>query len=159
MTRIRTLLKDTAGVSLIEGAIVTPLMLLLTFGIVDFAALFYSYLSLENGVSQATRYGITGNVMDDPNHPGSQLSRDGSIQSAMRAATPTLTITDDMFSFSHLSPGSSSWQGGAGGPGDIERVAVTYTWTPLTPLIRPFFPGGKLTITVDSTMKNESRFQ
>ena len=40
MTRIRTLLKDTAGVSLIEGAIVTPLLLLLTFGIVDFASLF-----------------------------------------------------------------------------------------------------------------------
>ena len=29
----------------------------------------------------------------------------------------------------------------------------------MTPLIKPFFPGGKLVLTVDSTMKNEGRFQ
>ena len=40
----------------------TPLLLLLTFSIVDFAALFYVYLALENGASQATRYAVTGQV-------------------------------------------------------------------------------------------------
>ena len=59
-------LRDTAGTSMLEAAIITPLLLLLTLSIVDFGALFYVYLALENGVSQATRYGVTGNVMDDP---------------------------------------------------------------------------------------------
>ena len=45
---------------MLEAAIITPLLLLLTFSIVDFGALFYVYLALENGVSQATRYGVTG---------------------------------------------------------------------------------------------------
>ena len=43
-----------------EAAIITPLLLLLTFSIVDFAAIFYAYLALEHGVSQATRYAVTG---------------------------------------------------------------------------------------------------
>jgi Flp pilus assembly protein TadG len=131
-------------------------LLLLTFGIIDFASLLYAYLALENGISQASRYAVTGQLMDDPLNPGSQLSRAASIKSAMRQATPTLTIDDSAFSFSHMSPGSSSWAGGVGGPGDIEKVAVTYTWTPFTPVIRPFFPGGQATLHVESAMKNET---
>ena len=61
--------------NILETAIVTPLLLLLTFGVVDFGALFYGYLALENGVSQATRSAVTGNQTPDPDHPGSMLSR------------------------------------------------------------------------------------
>ena len=48
-------LKDATGATLLEAAIITPLLLLLTFSIADFGGLFYVYLALENGVSQATR--------------------------------------------------------------------------------------------------------
>ena len=34
-------LRDTAGTSIVEAAIITPLLLLLTLSIVDFGALFY----------------------------------------------------------------------------------------------------------------------
>ena len=61
--------RDTRGTNLLEAAIMTPLLVMLTFSIVDFGALFYVYLALENGVSQATRYGVTGNVMPDPSNP------------------------------------------------------------------------------------------
>ena len=73
----------------------------------------------------------------------------------MRQATPTLTIPDAAFTFSHLPAGGGSWVGGTGGPGEIEKVTVNYTWTFMTPLIRPFFPGGKLNMQVESSMKNE----
>jgi hypothetical protein len=156
--RVFRQLRDTYGGSLIEAALITPLLLLLTFGIADFASMFYVYLALENGVSQATRYAVTGNLKDDPMNPGTPLNRFDSIKLAMRQATPTLTIPDSYFTFSHLPVGSTSWAGGVGGPGEIERVTVNYTWTFLTPLIRPFFPGGQLAIQVDSSMKNETRF-
>jgi len=159
MKRMRRRCRDERGASLIEAAILTPLLLLLTFGIVDFATLFYVNLSLENGVSQATRYAVTGNLMDDPDNPGTSLARPDTIKAAMRKATPTLTIPDSAFSFSYLPSGGTNWVGGTGGPGDIQRVSVTYSWSLLTPLVRPFFPGGKATITVDSTMKNEGRFE
>ena len=147
------------GATLVEAAIITPLLLLLTFSVVDFGGLFYAYLALENGVSQATRYAITGNQMEDPAHPGTQLSRTDSIIAAMRQATPTLTIPDSAFSFQHLPVGGSAWAGGVGGPNEVQKVTVTYTWQMLTPLLRPFFPSGQFQITVDSVMKNEGRFQ
>jgi TadE-like protein len=156
--RIVKRLRDSSGGSLVEAALITPLLLLLTFGICDFGAMFYVYLALENGVSQATRYGVTGNLMNDPMNPGMQLSRVDSIKLAMRQATPTLTIPDSDFSFNHLPVGSGTWVSGTGAPGEIEKLTVNYTWTFLTPLIRPFFPGGQLLMQVDSSMKNEARF-
>jgi Flp pilus assembly protein TadG len=144
---------------MIEAAIVTPLMLLLTFAVMDFGGLFYAYLALENGVSQATRFGVTGNLMNDPANPGNQLSRTASMELAMRQAVPTLTIPDTAFVFEHMPVGATSWSSGTGGPGDIERLTVNYTWSLFDPLLSPFFPGGQVALTVDSTMKNESRFQ
>jgi len=156
--RLFTRLRGTRGTSLIEAALITPLLLLLTFGIVDFASMFYVYLALENGVSQATRFAVTGNTKDDPMNPGTPLSRVDSMKLAMRQATPTLTIPDAEFSFSHMSPGGASWISGVGAAGDIEKVTVTHPWTFLTPLIRPFFSGGQLIIQVESSMKDEPRF-
>jgi hypothetical protein len=143
-------------VALIEAALITPLFFLLTFSIVEFGAVFYAYLALENGVSLATRYAVTGNLLDDPASPGTPLSRQESIKAAMRQSTPTLTIDDSMFSFSHASPGGGGWVGGSGGPNDIERVTVDYTWKFFTPLFWAFFPpDGELNLRVDSAMKNE----
>jgi hypothetical protein len=150
---------DAKGVAILEAAIITPLLLLLTFSIVDFGALFYVHLALENGVSQATRYGVTGNLMDDPDNPGTPLSRSDSIKLAMRQATPTLTVDDSAFSFSHRTVNGSSWIGGTGGPNDIEKVTVQYTWNLFCPLLWPFFTNGQINLTVDSIMKNEGRFE
>ena len=152
-------LSDEAGANLIEAALVTPLLMLLTFSIVDFGTVFYVNLALENGVSQATRYGVTGNQMEDPDNEGELLSREESIKTAMRNATPSLTIEDDAFTFSHLPVGGSTWQAGAGGPGDITKVTVNYTWAIMTPVIRPLFADGEIHVAVESAMKNESRFE
>jgi hypothetical protein len=148
-------LRDTTGTSMLEAALITPLLLLLTLSIVDFGVLFYVYLALENGVSQATRYGVTGNAMDDPLHPGTPLSHDESIKLAMRQATPTLTIPDAAFSFSNMAVGGGSWSGGSGGPNALAKVSVSYTWRFINPMLWPFFPGGQITLNVESAMKNE----
>ena len=155
LNRAVRLLRERAGTNMIEAAIITPLLLLLTFSIVDFASLFYVYLALENGVSQATRYAVTGRQMSDPSNPSALLNRSQSIQLVMRQATPTLTIPDSAFSFSHMPPGGT-WSAGTGGPSDYEKVTVNYSWDLMTPLIRPFFPNGQIRFTVDSVMKNES---
>jgi Flp pilus assembly protein TadG len=149
-------IRDSKGNAMLEAAFITPLLLLLTFSIVDFGVLFYVYLALENGVSQATRYGITGAVMDDPLNPGTPLSRTASIQLAMRQATPGLTIPDSAFTFqSRPSTPGGAWGGGVGGPNDIGKVTVNYNWNLFCPLLWPFFPGGVVSLKVDSVMKNE----
>ena len=78
---------------------------------------------------------------------------------AMRDATPTLTLDDSAFSFSHLPVGGASWVAGAGGPNDIGKLTVTYTWDFYTPLVRPFFPNGEITLKVESAVKNERKFE
>jgi len=159
MRRLRSRLNDARGTSLVEAALMTPLLLLLTLSIVDFSVLFYTYLALENGVSQATRFAVTGNVLNDPNNPNNQLSRVDSIKLAMRNATPSLTIADAAFTFDHMAPGGNAWAGGTGAPGDLEKLSITYPWTFYNPMLWPFFNGGQITLKVDSAMKNESRFQ
>ena len=147
MRRIRNIrrLGDSKGANLVEAAIVTPLLLLLTLGIVDFAAMFYCYLALEHGVSQATRFAVTGQQMSQA---GTPIGREASIKTAMRQATPTLTIPDSAFSFSFMPVNGSSWGAGLGGANDVGRVTINYPWTFMTPLIRPFFAGGQLNLRV-----------
>jgi Flp pilus assembly protein TadG len=151
-SRLARRLKDSRGANIVEMALVLPLLFLLTFSIVDFASLFYVYLALENGVSQAARFGVTGNV-------SGALSREDSIRTAMRDATPTLTINDNDFSFTHLTPGTVNWLAGSGNPADVSKVRVTHTWGLMTPFIREFFANGQITIAVESAMLNEPRFE
>jgi hypothetical protein len=159
LRRLRTLIRDTTGADVIEAAIATPLLLLLTFGIIDFAWMFHVYLALENGVSQATRFAITGSTMDDPGNPGTPLSAEATIKAKMQELTPSIDMDEVTFTYSHMSPGSSSWASGAGGPGDIGKVSVQYTWTPLTPILQPFLTNGQLTVQAESAMKYESEWQ
>ena len=158
MWRIRNIrrLSDSKGANLVEAAIITPLLLLLTFAIVDFSSMFYCYLALEHGVGQATRYAVTGQQLTTGGVPA---GREASIKSAMRTATPTLTIPDSAFTFSFMPVNGSSWSAGLGGPNDVGRVTINYSWQFMTPLIRPFFAGGRINLRVQSTMKNEALFQ
>jgi hypothetical protein len=156
---IKKLLRDCGGNNLIEGALVTPLLLMLTFGIVDFATMFYVYVSMESGISQATRFAVTGATKDDPDNPGTPMGSEGTIRAAMAEAAPTLNVDAMTFSFSHMSPGATSWAGGAGGPGDIRKVTVGYTWQPLTPILGRLLTDGHLSMTVESAMKLEPKWE
>jgi hypothetical protein len=149
-------LGDSNGANLIEAAIITPLLLLLTLAIVDFSSMFYCYLALEHGVSQATRFAVTGQQMSSG---GAPIGREASIKTAMRQATPTITIPDSAFSFSFMPLNGSSWSAGLGGPNDVGRVTINYSWQFMTPLIRPFFDDGRINLQVQSTMKNEALFE
>lgn len=145
-------LRDCEGASMLEAALITPLLLLLTFAIIEFASIFYCHLALQNGAAQATRFAVTGNVAGG-------MSRVDSIKSAFRQATPTLIVPDAGFTFSHLPVGAANWVAGTGGPSEIERVQVDYTWRLFTPLLRPLFTNGEIRLRAESAMKNENRFQ
>lgn len=141
-------LKRDEGTNLVEAALLLPLLLFLTFAIIEFAAVFFVYLSLEYGVSEATRYGVTGAQM--PN-----LSREDSMRAVLRQATPVITLADNEITFSHLQRGGSAWLAGAGGPNEIVKIQVDHTWNIITPLLRPMFTNGRIPLRVNSAMKNE----
>ena len=132
---------------MVEAALALPLLLLVTFAVIEFSWGLFTHLALQNGVSEAARYGITGAAL-----PGQ--TRTESIKTVMRNATPTLTIRDGDFTFSHLV--GNNWINGVGAPGEIEKVRVTYVHEVL--VFRPLFAGGRVTMRAESTMKNEGRF-
>jgi Flp pilus assembly protein TadG len=146
--RLLRRLRDAKGQTLIETAIVLPLLLLITFAIIDFGVLFTVNLALESGVSQAARYGMTGQAQGG-------MTREASILAELRRVTPALTIGDANVQFTHLVGGA--WVGGVGGPGEIQRISATYTHTVM--VLTPFFTNGQITLRAESTMKNEDRFE
>jgi hypothetical protein len=62
-TKRRTL--GESGAAAIEFAMVLPVMLLLTFGVMEMGMIMATLTTLEGGLKQASRYGITGQSPDD----------------------------------------------------------------------------------------------
>ncbi len=128
---------------------VAPMILLLMFAVFDFARLFYVEMNLQNAVREAGRYGITGNHLSDPNHPGQTLSRVSSIiQVAQQAA-----IGIDVSNMQVSSVGGG--KGSAGGPGDTLIISLTTNLQLMTPIVAQFFTNGTYTFTVGVSLKNE----
>lgn len=58
----RRIISSKQGQSLVEMAIILPLLLLLVMGTIEFGRLFGSYLIMENLTRSATRYGVVGHT-------------------------------------------------------------------------------------------------
>ena len=134
-------------------AMIVLLLLLLIFAVSDFSILFYVYQSMEHGVSEATRYGITGQQMPDPDNSKALLSREDSMKRVMRRFNPTITLDDSAFTFEHLA--GATWVAGYGGPNEISRMIVRYNFRPVCPLIGAIFTDGHVSLKVASAMRNE----
>lgn len=134
------------GQALVETAISIVVLLLLTFSVVDGAVLYFAYLTLENAVTEATRYAVTNQQMDD-------LSRDESIKLVMRRFAVGLTIPDSEIAFYNVSKGTPD----SGGPRDIIQVQVAHPWQLMSPLLWPLTAGtsGRFNLNVHATMRNE----
>jgi TadE-like protein len=144
--------RGVRGQALLETAIGIVLLLLVSFSVADAALLFFAYLTLQNGVTEATRYSVTGQQADNPDTPASKLSREESLKLVMRAATPGLTIDDGEFSFYDVTQNAT----GTGGPKDVIRVTVTHPWQLASPVLWPLVGnGGVVNLRVSATMKNE----
>ena len=141
--------RPTRGQALVETAIGIVLLMLLTFSVVDAAMLFFAYLTLQNGVTAATRFGVTGQDPNDDDHP---TRHEDSIRRVMRNATPGLTLENGEFTFYNITTQSS----GTGGPNDIIQVTVTHPLSLISPMVWPLVGnGGVITLRVSAMMKNE----
>jgi Flp pilus assembly protein TadG len=144
-------MRSRRGAALAEAGIIISLLVVLVFSIVDLAGLLWTFLALQNGINQATRFAVTGNVMPDPGNPSATLTREQSIRQAMRQATPGFTIGDGDVTFFNVSDNTP----GTGGPNQIIRVTVVHAWRLFTPFLRPVFDHGLVTLRVSATMANE----
>ena len=140
--------RPTPGQALVETAIGIVLLVLLSLSVVEAAMLFFAYLTLQNGVTAATRFGVTGQDPNDDDHP---TRHEDSIMRVMRDATG-LKLEDGEFTFYDITTQSS----GTGGPDDIIQVTVKHPLQLISPMAWPLMGnGGVITLRVSTTMRNE----
>ncbi len=145
----RKLRRDSSGQSIVEFAIVLPLLLLMFFGIFEFGRFYFTKLTLQHAVREATRFAVTGNVLTDP-ETGEPIDRAGSIVRVILHNTENLDVALDGVS---ISPADG------GGPEDIVRVAVDFRYNLTLPLIRGIVPDGYVDISFSTAMRNEAFYE
>jgi len=138
---------------LAETAIGAVLFMMITVGILDFGRVLYYRSNLKHAVSQSTRFSITGNTLEDPNSPGTQLTREASIIRRIRELSGIEVQEAEVEIASIDSDGN--FHLGAGGPGDVVTVRVSHTVKLLAPYMEMVLPDGLLTFTCTTSFRNE----
>jgi hypothetical protein len=150
------------GQILVEFALVSLFVFIpLLFACMDLGIMFYVNLTMQQAVRQGTRYAVTGqsDLGTDRRSALIQVVRNNSnglydknLHDPKDPQISVIKASQVTFSIYSGTPRS----GDPGEPNDIIVVSLTYTWQLLTPILKPFFPGGVYTFTVKSTMQNES---
>jgi Flp pilus assembly protein TadG len=144
-----------SGATLVEMAIVMPILLLVLLALVEFGMMFFVTLTMQYAVREGARYAITGRNNLDPNTSSQQRYaaviekiRDSSMGMYDKLA-PVISVNGTSY--------QASGYGNAmfGGAGSIMVLRLDCSWTVTTPLISRAFTNGKYTFAVAATMRNE----
>lgn len=163
MTMLGSILKqrNKNGQATLEFAFVAILFFGLLFVIIDIGALFFVNLTMQHAVREGTRRAVTGNTYSAIDRRTAVITqiREQSMgfydKNTRTVKEPTIkVITPGNVTFANYTGGVTQTSN-PGQAGDTIVVSLTYSWPLLTPILRPFFPGGEYTFTVRSTMRNE----
>ena len=151
-----TPLRDRRGQSIVEFALVVPIVFLLLFGLADLGVMFYVNLTMQNAVREGARSSVVGSSSGGPTQRAAlvQTIKDSSNGLYDKDAHGQPKLTTYI-----VTPGSSTFKNftGAniGGGGQIVMVQLDYTWPLLTHILSPFFTNDEYSFTVKATMRNE----
>lgn len=124
------------GQSLVEMALLAPVLAALLFGVVESGRLFYAWVTVQHAARAGTRFAVTGIGERD----GTRLRQ---IQrTALEAARglPARDLQITIRSWHGLRGRQQLIVGSAGGPCDLVEVEVQYTFRPIIPLIARLLP-------------------
>ncbi|MFD1019925.1 TadE/TadG family type IV pilus assembly protein [Thalassobacillus hwangdonensis] len=127
------MIKDEKGQSLVELALILPVLLLLLVGIIDFGRMLYSYTHLHMASQEAVRVGGLG----------------GDDQEIGVFARDYITFEDKDALVVDISPGDSVRKSG-----EYVEVTLKYPFEMVTPIIDHFFTD-PLWIETSSTIRVE----
>jgi hypothetical protein len=131
------------GQTLVEFALLLPVLLLITFVVIDLGRAVYFYSAIHNAAREGARYGIVNK--DINNHIDVNGMENTAIDYAIglgldlndvvaELGTPQVV---DLF------------------PNPTVRVYITYDFTPVTPLVSSLLPGGNFTLRSEAIMRTE----
>lgn len=119
------------GQSLLEFAIILPVLLIIAAGVLDVGRLYFSYVAVTDAASEGAAYAAA--------HP----TNESYIVARARDAS-NITANESMVEFfCPTCPSVSS--------GDPVTVTVTYSFTLATPIVEAFVPGGVIPLRAVAT--------
>ena len=80
--RIAAFMKSQRSQGLTEFAIIAPIILLLTFGIIDFGRALYVWITLQQAANEGARVAVRASYYIDPNGATHNWPQDSDVQSA-----------------------------------------------------------------------------
>lgn len=148
----RRLIRGGRGQSLVEFALVLPILLIMIFGIIDFGMGLRSYISLTNATREGARFAAVGNPAGTYPADCDGVSSDDVI-GRVCVAIEGLKLTD-------LNSVSVTYPNGTG-PGNSVIVAADYTYEYITPLgdMINFFSGGSFPDSLSLVTSTDMRLE
>jgi len=128
-----------SGQTLVEFALILPIFLLVAVVVLDLGRAVYYYSTIYNAAREGTRYGIIY-----PNDVAGMEST--TIDYAYGAGLDVFDVT----------AGLGTPQVIDGFPNPTVQVTVTYSFTPVTPLVSSLLPGGQIILTSKAVMRTET---
>jgi len=126
--------RKNKGQSLVETALMLPVILLLLTGIIDFGLLFNNYLIVSNASREGARAAVTGST---------DAQIDTVVDNAAVSLDPAnLTVT--------ITPNETEGRN----TGDAVTVTVQYKYSMITPIIAAIVPG-PINLNTSTTMRCE----
>ncbi len=161
MTMARKTLRGGKGATLVEFAMVFPMLMVLIFAIMDFGMYFFVQHSLQFATREGVRLALVGRTINDAS--GNPMTREGSIVQTIRnkasVAVRPADVTVSIYPVDNTFADPSGWQTtqNAGLPGSYMRVKTRYTYQLVTPfaLVGFLVPNRLRVIEVQATYKNE----
>jgi Flp pilus assembly protein TadG len=140
--------KETRGSTLVEFALVVPMIIVLFMGITEFGRFYFTRITLQHAVREAARFAVTGGTLPDPD-TGDPMTRVESIRHVILEEAANLDLDVE---------GLVVDPPDGGGPSAVVTVTAEFRFEFIAPVIRQMFPGGGYDFTVATAMKNEPFF-
>lgn len=133
MRLFRKFIKNKRGQSIVELALVLPLLILIVIGTMEFGGIFHSYLLITNASRQGTRAGIIG-------------TDDTTIRSTVKNDAVSLCLTDSQITITPVQAYRTS--------GVPLTVQVKYSVSLISPVLDAIVPD-PFPLTASTTMMVE----
>lgn len=130
--KIHSLVGSDKGQSIVEFAMVVPMLVLILFGILECGRMFNCWLVAENAAREGARLGAVQASAAD-------------ITTRVRAVSPTLETARTTVEVINAQ----------GAPGTSVTVRVRYSFQFVVPLIARLFPSNPLVLTGETSMRLE----
>jgi Flp pilus assembly protein TadG len=155
MSRLTAMTGDDRGATLVEFALVVPVVLVLLIACIDFARVLDASVTIQNASREGARYATLHPAASSDDIRAYVSGRVVPLDPGLVTVAITLSTTTDPRCALGVAPTSCAWATGQPAPTTV-TVTVTYPWTATTWLIGPMLFAATTASSLQSAASMES---